>query len=130
MSAKWPRWLVPNWSSKPSAVRRRGGAITPALLTSRSRPSWLAAKRSANDRTEARLARSSSSSSGFGPYAVAATSAWAARPLSRLRQAMTTSAPWRASSRAVTSPIPLFAPVTTAMRPVWSGMSCASQPAT
>src|SRR5215207_11683126 len=26
-----PRWLVPNWSSKPSAVSLRGGAITPAL---------------------------------------------------------------------------------------------------
>ena len=88
VSAKWPRWLVPNWSSKPSAVWRRGGAITPALLISRSRPSWLAAKRSANDRTEARLARSSSSSSGLGPVAAAATSAWAALPLSRLRQAM------------------------------------------
>ena len=36
VSAKWPRWLVPNCSSKPSAVSRRGGAITPALLSSRS----------------------------------------------------------------------------------------------
>ena len=39
MRAKWPRWLVPNCISKPSAVRRRGRAITPALLTSTSRPS-------------------------------------------------------------------------------------------
>ena len=36
VSAKWPRWLVPSWSSKPSAVSRRGGAMTPALLTSES----------------------------------------------------------------------------------------------
>ena len=31
--AKWPRWLVPNWSSKPSLVTwRSGGVMTPALL--------------------------------------------------------------------------------------------------
>ena len=65
VSAKWPRWLVPNWSSKPSAVLRRGVAITPALLISRSRPWWPARKRSANSRTESRLARSSSSSSSL-----------------------------------------------------------------
>ena len=23
MKAKWPRWLVPNWSSNPSCVSRR-----------------------------------------------------------------------------------------------------------
>ncbi len=34
--AKWPRWLVPNWSSKPCSVSIRGGAMTPALLISRS----------------------------------------------------------------------------------------------
>jgi hypothetical protein len=39
VSAKWPRWLVPNCSSNPSAVWRRGVAITPALLISRSSPS-------------------------------------------------------------------------------------------
>ena len=40
VSAKWPRWLVPIWSSKPSAVSLRGGAITPALFTRRSSPSF------------------------------------------------------------------------------------------
>ena len=34
--AMWPRWLVPSCISNPSAVSRRGMAITPALLTSRS----------------------------------------------------------------------------------------------
>ena len=37
VSAKWPRWLVPNCNSNPSAVVPRGGIITPALLMSRSR---------------------------------------------------------------------------------------------
>ena len=36
VSAKWPRWLVPNCSSKPSVVVCFGGYITPALLISRS----------------------------------------------------------------------------------------------
>lgn len=44
------------------------------------------------------------------------------------RHASSTRAPRRASSRAVTSPIPLLAPVTTAVRPLWSGMSLAFQP--
>lgn len=39
VSAKWPRWFVPNCVSKPSAVVPYGSAITPALLTSRSRRS-------------------------------------------------------------------------------------------
>src|SRR5271169_458007 len=30
-STKWPRWLVPNWVSKPSAVCPKGVRITPAL---------------------------------------------------------------------------------------------------
>src|SRR4029453_3699626 len=93
----------------------------------RSAPSWAAPKPSANDRTEDRLARSSWMSSGAAPDAAAVTSASAASPLSMLRQASTTSAPLRASSRAVASPSPLFAPVTTAMRPLWSGMRPASQ---
>ena len=44
-----PRWLVPNWSSKPSTVSRRGVAITPALLISRSISAWRSRTRSAND---------------------------------------------------------------------------------
>ncbi len=34
--AKWPRWFVPNWSSKPSVVVACGVYITPALLISMS----------------------------------------------------------------------------------------------
>ena len=36
VKAKWPRWLVPNCSSKPSLVVDFGVHITPALLISRS----------------------------------------------------------------------------------------------
>src|SRR5919201_3751914 len=125
--AKCPRWLVPRCSSNPSSVRRRGAAITPALLMRRSSPSWARVKPSANVRTDDRRARSSGTSSGVGPDAVAFTSASAVLPFSMFRQASTTSAPLRASSRAVTSPSPLFAPVTTAMRPLWSGIRSASQ---
>ncbi|GGM11256.1 hypothetical protein GCM10011594_34030 [Nakamurella endophytica] len=39
------------------------------------------------------------------------------------RTASTTRAPLAANSRAVTRPMPLLAPVTTTVRPVWSGMS-------
>ena len=36
VKAKWPRWLVPNCISNPSAVSCFGVHITPALLISRS----------------------------------------------------------------------------------------------
>ncbi len=48
-------------------------------------------------------------------------------PFAVLRQASTTGAPRPASARAVASPSPLLAPVTTTVRPVWSGMSAAVQ---
>ena len=107
VSAKCPRWLVPICSSKPSLVRRNGVAITPALLTSTaiSRPA-------ANSRTEARSAKSRRSTSVLPGIPAAARS-----PLPMSRQASTTCAPARASSVAVTAPNPLFAPVTTIVRP-------------
>src|SRR6266702_429142 len=119
VSAKWPRWLVPNCISNPSAVSWRGIIITPALLTSRSSgpENW-----SANARTDARSARSSGAHSAPAPI-----SRTAARPLSALRLATTTRAPWRATSCAVWYPMPLFPPVTTAVRPDRSGISSAVQ---
>ena len=36
VSSKCPRWFVPNWISKPSAVRPNGVNITPALFISTS----------------------------------------------------------------------------------------------
>ena len=71
-STKWPRWLVPNWVSKPSAVRPSGVAITPALAMITSRRSWSASTPSVNARTEASDARSTSRSSTAAPVAAAA----------------------------------------------------------
>ena len=59
MSRKWPRWLVPNWVSKPSTVVPCGQAITPALPMSTSSTGWSSTKPWAKVRTLARSARSS-----------------------------------------------------------------------
>src|SRR5439155_2937566 len=99
--------------------------MTPALLMSRSRPSCSLANQSAKPRTEARLARSSepTSISALGTAALIWPAASA--PFSALRTPRTTRAPARASSRAAKKPMPLFAPVTTATRPCWLGISVA-----
>src|ERR1019366_3461194 len=108
------RWLVPNCSSKPSAVRDSGGTITPALLINRSiSPSHPAA----SSRTDARLARSRRRTSVSPGMAAAAAS-----PLSVLRTASTTWAPAPASARAAARPMQLLAPVTIALRPAMSGI--------
>ena len=109
VSAKCPKWLVPTCSSKPSLVRRNGVAITPALLTSTA----ICPVPAANSPTEARSARSRRRTSALPGIPAAARS-----PLAVSRQATTTCAPARASSVAVTAPNPLFAPVTTIVRPV------------
>ncbi|SKU44694.1 Uncharacterised protein [Mycobacteroides abscessus subsp. abscessus] len=51
----------------------------------------------------------------------------AAAPLSGSRTARTTWAPAAAKARAVSRPRPVLAPVTTATRPVWSGISAVVQ---
>src|SRR5690625_1878101 len=123
VSAKCPRWLTPNWVSKPSAVRRIGMFMMPALLTSTSKPPCWAAK----SRTEARLPRSSAATvtSPSMPSAIC----WA---LAVLRQAITTLAPLAARVRVTISPSPPLAPVTTKVRPCWSGVSASviAMPAT
>jgi hypothetical protein len=96
--------------------------MTPALLIRRSSPWCEERKRSANDCTEERLPRSSWDNSTPRPGAADAISFSAASPFWMSRQASTTLAPARASSRAATSPMPLLAPVTIAVRPVWSGI--------
>ncbi len=60
-STKWPTWLVPKWSSKPSSVRPSGANMMPALAMRRSRRSWVAVKRSVNARTLSSDASSSTS---------------------------------------------------------------------
>src|SRR5947209_6432784 len=117
VSAKWPRWLVPICSSKPSFVRVSGVAITPAVLTRTSRSP---ARPSAKARTEPRSERSSGLTS-TAPLISAA----AASPLAVSRTASVTRAPARASSRAAILPMPLLAPVTTTARPSSEGRSAA-----
>src|SRR5690349_5252270 len=94
--------------------------MMPALLTSTSTLSTV----SANSRTEARFCRSSLRTSTCPPVMVSA----AAVPFSRLRTATVTLAPTRASSRAVTRPSPLLAPVTITLRPVNEGRSALVHP--
>ena len=89
--------------------------MTPALLMSRSIPSvaeWMADAASA---TEPRSSSSSSISTGSGPGPLARRSAAASAALVRFRHAMITVAPLARSARAVSSPSPLLAPVTTAV---------------
>src|ERR1700677_3353002 len=121
VSAKWPRWLVPNCSSKPSAVRASGGIITPALLISRS---MSPCQTEANRRTESRLARSSTRTA-VAPGMVAA----AASPFAWSRTARTTWAPALATAAAAVRPMPLLAPVTITVLPDISGMSAAEKAA-
>src|ERR1017187_7620980 len=76
VSAKWPSTLVPNCISKPSAVScRRFGAITPALLISRSSGTPSAISAAANLRIDSSDARSSSATSALAPGASARTRA-------------------------------------------------------
>ncbi len=58
MSTQWPRWLTPNCISKPSAVRRSGIAMRPALLMRMSTAGWASAMAAAPARTESSEARS------------------------------------------------------------------------
>ena len=78
---------------------------------------------SAQRSTDARLERSSGIVSTRAPAAARRICCATASALSTLRHARRTVAPARASSRAVISPMPLVAPVTTMTRPSWSGMS-------
>src|SRR3954451_14793074 len=123
VSAKWPRWLVPSCCSKPSAVTCRGIAITPALLTSRSSCGTSACRLSAKARIDASEERSSGRTSTAASGTCSTTRARAVSPRAASRQPMMTRAPAWASSRVVTRPSPLLAPVTTATRPDWLGMS-------
>jgi hypothetical protein len=115
--------LVPNCSSKPSAVVRRGVYMTPALLTRRSILSWVARRSSAARRTESNDDRSRRCTVTSAPALAAAIVAAASLPLSRLRTTSTTDPPRAASALAVSNPSPVLAPVITATRPAWSGMS-------
>jgi hypothetical protein len=91
-NTKWPRWLVPNWSSNPSDVAACGQAMSPALAISRSSASTRAEMRSVKARTDASDARSSCSSVTWSPTATPA-SASAFSALARSRTPVRTVAP-------------------------------------
>ena len=118
-STKWPRWLVPNWVSKPSAVRPSGVAMTPALAMMTSSRSWSASTPSVKARTDARDARSTARSSTSAPRAAAAsrTGTAACSPFARSRTPSTTLPPCAATTLAVSWPSPADAPVTRTRRP-------------
>ena len=110
--AKWPMSETPNSKLKPSAVRCRRVAGTPALHTSawsEVPKRWV--KDFANASTLSSLERSSSIGTGATPVS-ASMSAAAAAALSLSRHARTTVAPIRASCEAVRFPRPVFDPVT------------------
>jgi hypothetical protein len=115
VNRKWPRWLVPNCISKPSAVRASGHAMTPALLTRTSRRSMRASNSSAEVRMLSRSARSTCWKLVAPPI-----SSTTARPLASSRPHSTTRAPADANARADSLPSPLVAPVTAMVRPLRS----------
>ena len=96
VSAKCPRWFVPNWVSNPSAVLPSGTAMTPALLNSRSILGWTAFTAAANSAIAASEPRSSLTTSSDAPGTAASTAFRAVSALSRLRAPITTWAPWAA----------------------------------
>lgn len=108
-----PRWFTPKVCSNPSSVRP-GWEATPALRTRR----WIADTRSstsaAHRRTLSMEAKSKWTYSTRSLFASLRISAAAVVPFSSLRQSTRTRAPRSASSRAVTLPMPVLAPVTTA----------------
>src|SRR3984957_13323727 len=118
-STKWPRWLAPNWVSNPSAVLPYGQAMTPAFAMTRSNGLPLSTSALAQARTLSSDARSSSTSSNPPLFAPPARKpAVAALALLRSRAAPTTSAPWAASARAVSTPRPADTPVTSTRLPL------------
>lgn len=127
VSAKPPRWLTPSCSSKPCVVRISGGIITPALLMSASmRGAVIACPAAA--RTLARSARSSGRNARSAPGWVCRMCAIAASAFDRSRHASRTRAPRAASTRDVSRPRPVLAPVTMKPLPDWSGTSASVKP--
>src|SRR4051794_30268473 len=128
VNAQWPKWSTPSCCSNPSTVARCGIAITPALFTSRSTRSCPARICWAAVATTDRSPRSSGTTSSDADGYRSRMRVSASPVLAGSRAARTTCAPAPASASAVWKPSPPFAPVTTAVRPVWSGMSLSVQP--
>ena len=113
-NTKWPRWLVPNWVSKPSAVwpfgrRHDAGVGDDEVERLARRDQRVGAGAHAGERGEVEL----DPVPAPPPFAAPARPA-RSRPsaLSRSRAAPTTWAPCAASARAVSTPRPAETPVT------------------
>mmetsp|Transcript_20293 Transcript_20293/g.68893 ORF Transcript_20293/g.68893 Transcript_20293/m.68893 type:complete len:240 (+) Transcript_20293:1455-2174(+) len=118
VSAKWPRWFVPNCRSNPSAVSWRSGrAMTPALSMSTSTLGTLLLSSLAHARTLSRLVRSSLTNPTLSLPERCLMASTAARPLVSLRHAIITSLPSMASFTADSSPRPVFPPVMSVVLP-------------
>ncbi len=122
-----PKWLVATTISMPSADSVRARVPPPALLISTSRRGHFCRICSASARTDACDDMSAIISSRSEDPDSRRISSSAACPFSGLRQTITTRAPIWARPRAVSFPMPLFAPVTTQVLPVmvldWSMLS-------
>ena len=123
VNAQWPRWSTPSCISNPSTVVRCGIAITPALFMRMSTRSWPASTLSAAAATDERSPRSSGTTSSDAAGYRWTIRATAVVVFAGSRAARTTCAPAPASASADCRPSPPFAPVTTAVRPLRSGMS-------
>ena len=115
VSRNGPRWLTASIMSWPSLVRAGLRSVMPALFTRRSSRSSRASTSAAAARTDACSPRSQSTISVTAPGTVASMSAFAAVARPSLRHSRRTRNPERASPRAVSSPMPEFAPVTSAV---------------
>ena len=115
---------MPNWSSKPSARAAEGrhhhaGVVAEEVELRLRRREVL---RELLHRGEGAEVEGHEAHLGLRRSA-ARRRCSASCPRFGSRQASTTRAPFAARARAVSKPMPLFAPVTTATRPLWSGMS-------
>jgi hypothetical protein len=111
-----PSTLVAQWRSNPSGVTSRAGKEAAALLTSTSSLANRSWKTAAKSRTDAGEERSIPMTVTDVAAVLLTIACLATSPRGVLRQPRITSAPMRASSRAVSLPMPLLAPVMSATR--------------
>ena len=104
VSAKWPRWLVPICSSKPSVVRPLGRGHDAGVVDQHVEVA-VPVRRERAHRGEVGSGRAGA------PRSCPVTVAAAASPLARSRTASTTWAPAAPSALASARPRPLLAPV-------------------
>ena len=122
-SRKWPRWLVANRTSSPFGEVRVRGLGHPGVRDQQvDRPGDRVGER----RHRVELAQVESARTRSSPVASGASSRATASPASTSRTPSTTSAPAMARARAVSTPMPDDAPVSTASRPRRSAVRATS----